>query len=251
MRTKRDSKRDTATAKGPTKPTASRKSRVTKAKKAKATKKARTKGGRGVIAVEPVATPVSAESSVTQSASTVPASSRPAADPKGDGAREGVEKPAPGRPSIATPELKAEIIRRIEEDGLSLRAVLRMEDMPCRRTVDLWMAADAEFLGQYTRAREIRAELLEERMREIADEPVNKVATQFGEHMDSAHVAKQKLQIETLRWSMARMAPKTYGDKVTQEHVGPEGGPVQVQQIEAPDHMKIREKYAQRHGARA
>jgi hypothetical protein len=39
-------------------------------------------------------------------------------------------------------------------------------------------------------------------------------------------IARSRLRVDTRKWLMARMAPKKYGDKVTQEHVGDPEKPV-------------------------
>ncbi len=45
---------------------------------------------------------------------------------------------------------------------------------------------------------------------------------------DPFELAKAKEIAQHLRWRAAKIAPRQYGDKVTQEHTGPEGGPVQI-----------------------
>jgi hypothetical protein len=37
--------------------------------------------------------------------------------------------------------------------------------------------------------------------------------------------------IDTRKWILAKMAPKKYGDKVIQELSGPDGGPIQSQNL--------------------
>lgn len=41
-------------------------------------------------------------------------------------------------------------------------------------------------------------------------------------------VERARLQVDTRKWLLAKMAPKRYGDKVQQEITGPEGGPVKA-----------------------
>lgn len=73
-----------------------------------------------------------------------------------------------------------------------------------------------EHVEQYTRARESAADIFETDIIEavLACRP------------ESA--ASDRVKIDALKWVAARRAPKKYGDKQTQEHVGPGGGAVQT-----------------------
>ncbi len=46
--------------------------------------------------------------------------------------------------------------------------------------------------------------------------------------LSSDVIASKRLQVETLKWQLSKMLPKMYGDKVTQEHVGANGGPIAI-----------------------
>lgn len=41
-----------------------------------------------------------------------------------------------------------------------------------------------------------------------------------------------RVEIDARKWFASKFLPKQYGDKITQEHTGADGGPVQVQRIE-------------------
>lgn len=41
-----------------------------------------------------------------------------------------------------------------------------------------------------------------------------------------------RIEVDARKWFASKFLPKQFGDKVTQEHVGADGGPVQVQRIE-------------------
>lgn len=41
-----------------------------------------------------------------------------------------------------------------------------------------------------------------------------------------------RIEVDARKWFASKFLPKRFGDKVTQEHTGPDGGPVQVQKIE-------------------
>ncbi|MBK5014435.1 ubiquitin carboxyl-hydrolase [Pantoea sp. S62] len=111
-----------------------------------------------------------------------------------------------GRPSDYLPEVAADICSLLA-DGESLRKVCERPGMPNKATVFRWLAQHNEFRDQYAKATETRADAIFEEMFEIADD-----ATE-----ESAAVAKARLRIDTRKWALARMNPKKYGDKVSQE----------------------------------
>lgn len=123
-----------------------------------------------------------------------------------------------GRPSDYMPETAHDICAKLAE-GESLRSVCNSQGMPSKATVFRWLSENAEFRDQYAKATEQRADALFEEMLEIADDVLP----------DSAEVAKAKLRIDTRKWSLARMSPKKYGDKVTQEITGADGGAIQIE----------------------
>ncbi|MGK3363392.1 ubiquitin carboxyl-hydrolase [Citrobacter portucalensis] len=111
-----------------------------------------------------------------------------------------------GRPSDYLPEVAADICSLLA-DGESLRKVCERPGIPNKSTVFRWLAEHVEFRDQYAKATETRADSIFEDMFDIADS-VNE---------EAAAVAKARLRIDTRKWALARMNPKKYGDKVTQD----------------------------------
>jgi hypothetical protein len=102
--------------------------------------------------------------------------------------------------------------------------------MPDRGTVQRWMAADADFAAGCARARELGADVHAEAVIEIADTDPERLPTGA---IDAASVADKKVRIAARQWFAAKVAPRVYGDKLTQEHTGAGGGPIQHQNIPA------------------
>lgn len=102
-------------------------------------------------------------------------------------------------------------------EGESLRAICRDETMPAIWTVMRWLRTRPAFRNQYEIARIAQADALFELMQEIAD---------GGENVPHA-----RLRVDTLKWRLARIAPKKYGDKVTTEVTGEHGGPVKTELV--------------------
>jgi hypothetical protein len=139
-----------------------------------------------------------------------------------------------GRPSIFTQELAALICSRMA-DGESLRSICRDEEMPSTATVFRWLAADVPFRDQYTRAMDSRADAFAEEILQIADDDSDDEVRDpetGNTRMNTEFVARSRLKVDTRKWLMARMAPKRYGDKVTQEISGPDGGAIKSEVTE-------------------
>ncbi|EOC1267558.1 ubiquitin carboxyl-hydrolase [Cronobacter sakazakii] len=111
-----------------------------------------------------------------------------------------------GRPSDYLPEVAADICSLLA-DGESLRKVCERQGMPNKSTVFRWLAQHEEFRDQYAKATETRADAIFEEMFDIADTVAE----------EAAAVGKARLRIDTRKWALARMNPKKYGDKVSQE----------------------------------
>jgi hypothetical protein len=121
------------------------------------------------------------------------------------------KKKKAGRPSLYSKELAQLICERIlernkEGNPRSLRDVCTDDDMPSERTVYQWLAAQGEFATMYTRAREMRANMIADDTLEIAD-------TEPDPH-------KARVRIDARKWWAAKTSPKKYGDKIQQEHSG-------------------------------
>ncbi|WP_426526851.1 terminase small subunit protein [Bradyrhizobium sp. McL0615] len=135
-----------------------------------------------------------------------------------------------GRPSDYSPELAVLICARMGE-GESLRSICRDDAMPALSTVFRWLAGDKAFQDQYARAMDARATLLAEEILEISDDRSGDAVTDpetGAVRMDAEFVARSRLRVDSRKWLAARMSPKKYGDKVTQEISGPDGAAVQT-----------------------
>jgi hypothetical protein len=133
-----------------------------------------------------------------------------------------------GRPSLYTPDLASEICRRLA-DGETLRAICRDEAMPDERTVRTWAVGNASFSPQYAKAREIGYWGMADELLEIADDGQND--TYKDEHgvykIDQEAIARSRLRVDTRKWLLSKALPKVYGDKLTAEVTGKDGGPIE------------------------
>lgn len=131
-----------------------------------------------------------------------------------------------------TQEIADAICARLAE-GESLNAICKDDGMPAESTVRAWALDDVQGFGaKYTRARELGYDRLAEELLQIADTPQVGVKTVHkatgAETTEGDMIEHRRLQVDARKWMLAKMLPKKYGDKVTQELAGPNGGPIQM-----------------------
>lgn len=138
-----------------------------------------------------------------------------------------------GRPSGYCPDLARDICLLLAE-GKSLRRICAEDRFPSESTVRGWVVDDREgFSAQYARAKEMGLHSMAEETIEIADDGTNDTYTKEdgSEVVNSDVVQRSRLRVDARKWFLSKMMPKVYGDKVTQEVTGADGGPVEVQTI--------------------
>jgi hypothetical protein len=109
--------------------------------------------------------------------------------------------------------------------GLSAFKACQAAGVP-QSTFSRWCDDDATLAENYARAREALIEKMANELLEIADTPVG--STDSGA-TDSGAVQKQRLQVDTRKWLLSKLAPKKFGDKI--EVSGDPANPL-VQRIE-------------------
>lgn len=131
-------------------------------------------------------------------------------------------------PSKFTQPLFDEICARLSK-GEPLAQICRDDHMPSSNTVRDWCAADEALAFAYARAREEGFDAIALDALHIADD--NSQDTRYskdGQEMpDSEWISRSKLRVETRLKLLAKWDPKRYGDKLTTELTGADGGPIQ------------------------
>lgn len=126
-----------------------------------------------------------------------------------------------GRPTLRTPEVEAKILDGLAA-GCFLSDVCAHDDMPSPRTVYGWTDADPEFSRAVARARKAGAgDFVAAGMRGL-DECDGDSASQVTKAIGRANYRK---------WLASCFDRATFGDKQGVEVSGPDGGPVQVQNL--------------------
>lgn len=117
-----------------------------------------------------------------------------------------------GRPSEYTQELADTICEQLSL-GMSLRKVCLPEEMPEVKTIFNWFRKYPDFLQQYEHATAERTEYQQEQLIDMGDEAIaHAQAVDFK--ASNAVVSAYKLKADNLKWSMSKMKPKKYGDKL-------------------------------------
>ncbi|HHO9807113.1 DNA-binding protein [Escherichia coli] len=125
-----------------------------------------------------------------------------------------------GRPHGYTEEKALEICELVA-DGQSINKISKMPGMPTRSTILKWFRDVPEFSDMYIRAKEIGFEVLADEIIDIAD---------AAENIKTEELRRHQLMIETRKWLLAKLQPRKYGDRLTQEIVGDANNPVHVEQ---------------------
>lgn len=124
--------------------------------------------------------------------------------------------------------VQGEICALIAE-GKTLSEILRQEGMPGRRTVYDWITSDEAFAVAMDVARDMGADAIADKTKALIDEDPQYMTTEGGnKKVDPGWVSWRSKQIDHHMKLLAKWHPKKYGDKVTQELTGPNGGPIQI-----------------------
>ncbi len=110
------------------------------------------------------------------------------------------------RPTQYNEALAAEICSRLA-DGELLCDICRPARMPSRDTVRRWQVEHGPFRDRYAVARDQQADALAEE------------AIHIARNADADTVAVCRLQIDTIKWLIAKIAPRRYGEKVVLDTV--------------------------------
>ncbi len=113
------------------------------------------------------------------------------------------------------------VINRLQK-GKPLGQVLDIEGMPSRTAFYSWCDEDPLLAERYTRAKEIAASALFDRMIQIAETPLMSQSVEMGsigktktsKVVTSDNIARSRLLVDAIKWRLAKEQPTKYGDKI-------------------------------------
>ena len=114
------------------------------------------------------------------------------------------------------------ISERFATSSLGLKLILDSSEhkMPVMSTVQLWISTDEQLSGIYARGKVKQADYMAEEILSIADDATNDymaVMNADGSERDvlnSEHVQRSRLRIDSRKWLMSKLIPKKYGDRL-------------------------------------
>jgi hypothetical protein len=131
-----------------------------------------------------------------------------------------------GRPTDYTPELGERICELVATHDLGLRGLTALyPDLPHKETINRWRRNDPDFRIKYAQAKCQQLEFMTEDLIDIADDGVNdwmemfdKEGESIGWRVNGEHIQRSRVRIDTRKWLASKLAPKMYGDALTQEN---------------------------------
>ena len=127
--------------------------------------------------------------------------------------------------TVHTPELAEEICNKLSL-GETLRAVCR--DIGIHEaTVRNWVVDDRHnFATQYARSRDIGLDCMADQLIDIADDSSMDDFDPTTGKINQESYQRARLKVDVRKWYLSKLAPKRYGDRMTNVHTGPEGGAI-------------------------
>lgn len=127
-----------------------------------------------------------------------------------------------GRPSIYTPELVEKLCAEIAK-GKSVRSISKMPGMPSVQTVNRWKSEYPEFSEQYACAKQSCADSIAGQILDIAQGVLT------GEY----NATDARVAADIMKWTAGKLAPRDYGDKVTQDNISSDGSmtPARIERV--------------------
>ncbi len=86
-----------------------------------------------------------------------------------------------------------------------------------------YLGKDEDAANQYARARVRGLDRMAEEILDIADD---NGGDWIEDKVNPEVVARARLRVDSRKWLLSKLVPKKYGDKVTQEHTGADGGAI-------------------------
>jgi hypothetical protein len=122
----------------------------------------------------------------------------------------------PKRPAEFTDEIFQQVCDRMA-GGEGLRRICEDPEMPSRQTFLRWIEKDSGRQAQYTAAREALMDWYAEEILTIAWDSSRDTIPADGKkpaRCDNEWVNRSRLKVDTLKFLMAKLHPKRYGDKL-------------------------------------
>jgi hypothetical protein len=125
------------------------------------------------------------------------------------------------------------IFNSVIKDALSTRQACILHNVP-QPTFLSWVGDDLELADNYARARDLRHYKLADEILEVSRQSPSLLPTGG---LDSVSVQKHKLIVDSLKWTLSKLAPRKYGDRI--EITGDKENPLQINNTVTLDVKKL------------
>ena len=115
--------------------------------------------------------------------------------------------------------------------GSILLAGYEGHPLPTYTTIMQWLTEDAELADMYAHAKEAQADWMADELLRIADDEADDTLEVDGKQIKvktAQSVNHARLRVDTRKWLAAKLKPRKYGERVTNEHTGPDNKPIQI-----------------------
>lgn len=99
-------------------------------------------------------------------------------------------------------------------EGVSLRSILRSENMPPISTFFTWLENDKVMSDQYARAMSFRAMSMFEDIIDEAERDPERMDSKFGTCVDPGSVQDKRVRIDAKKWIASKLLPQKYGENL-------------------------------------
>lgn len=133
-----------------------------------------------------------------------------------------------GRPTTLTQDIADRLFAAMATGSTITKFCRENPDVTLGQIV-MWESRNEEFRERIARARELQTRAWADELVSMSeDPPMVTVPGRHGDYqaVDSGAVQLRKLRADNLKWLMARLSPKDFGDRL--QHTGADGGPMQV-----------------------
>lgn len=111
-------------------------------------------------------------------------------------------------------EIMATVCARMAQGEPLSRICENDPDLPHRTTIMEWVYKDDDLADKYARAREAQADYYADEIVQISD--------------TEEDPNRARVRIDARKWTAGKLRPRVYGDRVVNEHVGKDDGPIAV-----------------------
>jgi len=141
----------------------------------------------------------------------------------------------PNSTRIITDEMIEEIIDRVAS-GETVSSICRDKHLCCRTVFYAKITETDDLTNRYARARKLQAHALMDEAIEESRKCISVANGDPGTGEAGARVQAKKVHIDTIKFAASKLNVKDYGNKISNEISGPNGGPIKQETVDLTEH---------------